>query len=105
MAGKNPLWVAKQHGHSVQVMLDVYAKWTDGAQESDVEAIKRAMQTSPRANSHNALQLAIGPLKAPEFGSRLAVAHPHPVLSRESKRGKGGGERGIRTQRRREPNQ
>lgn len=39
--------IAKQHGHSVQVMLDVYANWTDGAQESDVEAIKRAMQSAP----------------------------------------------------------
>jgi hypothetical protein len=25
MLGKNLLWVAKQHGHSVQTMLDVYA--------------------------------------------------------------------------------
>ena len=32
--GKNPLWVAKQHGHSVQTMLDVYAAWIEGAKES-----------------------------------------------------------------------
>jgi integrase len=31
MVGKNPLWVAKQHGHSVQTMLDTYAAWTEGA--------------------------------------------------------------------------
>jgi integrase len=24
MLGKNPLWVAKQHGHSVQTILEVY---------------------------------------------------------------------------------
>lgn len=27
MAGADPMWVAKQHGHSVQVMLKDYARW------------------------------------------------------------------------------
>jgi integrase len=27
MAGQNPLWVAKQHGHSLSTMLRVYAAW------------------------------------------------------------------------------
>src|SRR5690606_16237368 len=27
MAGADPLWVAKQHGHSVQVMMKDYARW------------------------------------------------------------------------------
>ncbi len=31
MLGKNPLWVARQHGHSVRTMLEVYAAWADGA--------------------------------------------------------------------------
>ena len=48
MIGKNPLWVAKQHGHSVQTMLEVYAAWTEGAKEADIEAIKHAMQGSPQ---------------------------------------------------------
>ena len=43
MVGKNPLWVAKQHGHSVQTMLEVYAAWTGGASEADIEAIRQAM--------------------------------------------------------------
>ena len=30
MIGKNPLWVAKQHGHSVQTMLETYAAWIGG---------------------------------------------------------------------------
>jgi hypothetical protein len=34
MLGKNPLWVARQHGHSVRTMLEVYAAWADGAVES-----------------------------------------------------------------------
>lgn len=43
MLGKNPLWVARQHGHSVRTMLEVYAAWAEGAVESDVAAIRRAM--------------------------------------------------------------
>jgi len=31
MIGKNPLWVAKQHGHSVATMLRVYIAWMDSA--------------------------------------------------------------------------
>jgi len=44
MIGKNPLWVAKQHGHSVQTMLETYAAWLDGTTESDLLAIKRAIE-------------------------------------------------------------
>ncbi len=47
MVGKNPLWVAKQHGHSIATTLRVYAAWADGAIESDIEAIKRSMQSAP----------------------------------------------------------
>lgn len=43
MAGKNALWVAKQHGHSIATMLRAYAAWAEGATEVDVEAIKRSM--------------------------------------------------------------
>lgn len=43
MLGKNPLWVARQHGHSVRTMLEVYAAWADGAVESDLVAIRRSM--------------------------------------------------------------
>jgi len=43
MVGKNPLWVAKQHGHSIATMLRVYAAWAEGAMESDIETIKRSM--------------------------------------------------------------
>ena len=48
MAGKNPLWVAKQHGHSISTMLRVYAAWTDDAVESDVDAIRRSMNRHAR---------------------------------------------------------
>jgi hypothetical protein len=44
MIGKNPLWVAKQHGHSVQTMLETYAAWLEGTTESDPLTITRAME-------------------------------------------------------------
>jgi hypothetical protein len=47
MIGRNPLWVAKQHGHSITTMLRVYAAWAEGAIESDIKAIKRAMRSDP----------------------------------------------------------
>jgi hypothetical protein len=43
MIGKSPLWVAKQHGHNIETMLRISAAWTDGAVESDLKAIRRAM--------------------------------------------------------------
>ncbi len=48
MIGKNPLWVAKQHGRSIATMLCVYAAWAGGSVESDVEAIKRSMNRQAR---------------------------------------------------------
>jgi integrase len=35
-------WVAKQHGHSVQVMLNTYLNWIEGTTDDDIEALKRA---------------------------------------------------------------
>jgi integrase len=46
MLGKNPLWVAKQHGHSAHLMLDVYANWIEGTDPSQIAAIEQAMQRS-----------------------------------------------------------
>ncbi len=43
MIGKNPLWVSRQHGHSISTMLRVYAAWAEGATETDVGAIRRSM--------------------------------------------------------------
>jgi integrase len=51
LAGKNPLWVAKQHGHSICTMLRVYAAWADNAGESEVDAIKRSMNPHARLSS------------------------------------------------------
>ena len=46
MAGKNPLWVAKQHGHSIATMLRAYAACAEGTAEVDIGAIKRSMNAS-----------------------------------------------------------
>ncbi len=46
MVGKNPLRVAKEHGHSIATMLRAYAACAEGTTEVDVEAIKRSMNSS-----------------------------------------------------------
>ena len=89
MLGKNLLWVATQHGHSVEVMLRMYAAWLEGATDSDIHAIKQAMERRPavrnaipdqsaaisavNAAENRAKLIVIRPLKSPEFGSSLAV--------------------------------
>jgi integrase len=45
MIGKGPLWVAKQHGHSLTTMFRTYAAWAEGALESDIEVIRCAIQS------------------------------------------------------------
>jgi integrase len=52
MIGKNPLWVAKQHGHSAHLMLDVYANWIEETDRSEIAAIEQAMQRSPAIRHH-----------------------------------------------------
>lgn len=43
-AGADPIWVAKQHGHSVQVMLKDYAKWIPRADRGrNLQALNNAI--------------------------------------------------------------
>ena len=44
MIGKNPLFVARQHGHSVTTMFRTYAAWMQNAPESDIQLIRSAMK-------------------------------------------------------------
>ena len=97
MLGKNLLWVAKQHGHSVEVMLRMYAAWLDGATEADNHAIKQAMERRPvarteiidsraaisavNAATNRTRLIVIRPLESPEFGSSLAVGKSGTSLS------------------------
>ncbi|MFL6604002.1 MAG: hypothetical protein ACJ8R9_22105 [Steroidobacteraceae bacterium] len=51
MLGRNPLWVAKQHGHSISTMLSIYAAWVEGALEVDVETIRESMSAGAPSSS------------------------------------------------------
>jgi hypothetical protein len=105
MIGGNPLRVAKNHGHGVQTMLEVYAAWIEGAQESDVEAIREAMAGSPRTRPRAAVSASANvsnssqpePPQSPEFGTNLALERGADRLSVGKCRERTGGERGIRT--------
>ena len=92
MIGRNPLWVAKQHGHSLLTMLRVYAAWTADAAETDAAAIREAMGYIDRVPAPP----ADGGLRA-----RLAVDLPLAGGRIEVSTGKDdkidGGEGGIRT--------
>jgi len=48
MVGRNPLLVAKEHGHRLTTMLTVYAAWVEGAVEADIVAIREAMNRTVR---------------------------------------------------------
>ena len=113
MLGTNLLWVAKQHGHSVEVMLRMYAAWLEGATEADIHAIKQAMEKRPAtriaipdvratnfgeiARMNRARLIVIRPPKSPEFGSSLPVGHARVTQVSETIRKMSGGEGGIRT--------
>jgi integrase len=111
MVGSNPLWVAKQHGHSVTTMLRVYTAWTEGAIEADIKAIRRSMhaEQSPAktSSSANSERQRISLRRAPpaptptqsgscHLAADLAVRRSGDNLSTGDVKGITGGERGIR---------
>ncbi len=76
MIGKNPLWVAKQHGHSISTMLRVYAAWAEGAVESDIDASKRSMNQHARVTPISRCRVAVENLAVDlpvETGSKTQV--------------------------------
>jgi hypothetical protein len=103
MVGRNPLWIAKQHGHSITTMLRAYAAWAQDAVEADIEAIQHAMDFSPRAIKPAALSEA----RSPQAAVRSVVEQPSSAVetARHDHLGSGfansdtGGERGTRTRR------
>lgn len=54
MIGRNPLWVAMQHGHSLLTMLRVYAAWSADTPETDARGIREAMGYVDRAAATSA---------------------------------------------------
>jgi len=86
MIGKSPLWVSKQHGHTITTMLKAYAAWTEGATQSDIQAIKRAMVSETRTSERNDSADLVPPESSPTVAalgraeasmeSRVPVAAP-----------------------------
>ena len=106
MLGKPLLWVAQQAGHSVEVMLRMYAKWLDGATPADIEAIRKFLQGSskpaaPRpagaGRSASVISLPERPRRAPGFGTRLALDRGAIQVTTGKDEEIDGGEGGIRT--------
>jgi hypothetical protein len=80
MIGKNPLWVAKQHGHSIATMLRTYAAWADGTAEVDVEAIKRSMNATEAPPTRN-LAVNLSVAEALQAKRTIAIRPPHRISS------------------------
>ncbi len=53
MIGRNPLLVAKEHGHRPTTMLSVYAAWRDGSVEADIAAIREAMSCADEGGARH----------------------------------------------------
>jgi hypothetical protein len=53
MIGRNPLWVAKQHGHSLLTLLRMYAAWTADSPETDAVARTTIDGAKPNSTSPN----------------------------------------------------
>ena len=70
MLGKNQLLVSKQHGHSNVTMWRVYAAWTDGAVEADVQMIERSMGVTRTATPSER------PHEPPRGGGRPSMNEP-----------------------------
>ncbi len=103
MLGKNLLWVAKQHGHSVQTMLDTYATWIDGSQQEDIEAIRQAMERRPATLLTGPAEptLEVDPQASlpptQRFGTGLALEPRYECVTRGMLREMYGGKGGTRT--------
>jgi hypothetical protein len=80
VAGKNPLWVAKQHGHSIATMLRAYAAWAEGTAEVDVKAIKGSMNACEAPPAIN-LAVDLSVADALQAKRTLAIRPPRTFQS------------------------
>jgi integrase len=81
MIGKNPLFVSRQHGHSVTTMWRTYAAWMDGAPESDIALIQAAMNRDGSAIervSNAQIVLTVNSPPVTGLGTRLATRRDAP---------------------------
>ncbi|SRR5258708_6919520 len=90
MIGKNPLFVSRQHGHSVTTMWRTYAAWMDGALESDIALIQAAMNRDGSAverMSSSQMQLTLNVPAVAGLGTRLATSRGGPEAQVPEKKG------------------
>jgi hypothetical protein len=76
MIGKNPLFVSRQHGHSVTTMWRTYAAWMEGALESNIALIQAAMNGDGPAikrMSNTRIELTLNAPAVAGLGTRLAA--------------------------------
>ena len=83
MVGRNPLRVAKDHGHSVATMWRIYSAWMEGAGDTDIDV---AMQT-PFA------------LEAPPPRKRVVAGMRRRSLKCQARTALSGSQRGLRIRR------
>ncbi len=81
MIGKNLMWCARQHGHSVQVMLTMYGAWIEGSTEADIDAIKRSMQASATAEEIYGAEPPQPPLNPRAGATKVPLEGPWGRLS------------------------
>lgn len=85
---------ARQHGHSVQVMLTMYGAWIECSTDEDIAAIKRGdVGTHDRRGSSE----QSGPRSAPKTPPRVPLARAWRRLSWRKIKKYNGGADGTRT--------
>jgi hypothetical protein len=90
MTGKNPLFVSRQHGHSVTTMWRTYAAWMEGAFETDIALIQAAMNRDGRAIervSNPQIELTLNAQAVAGLGTRLATRREAPEAQVPDKKG------------------
>jgi hypothetical protein len=76
MVGRNPLLVAKEHGHRPTTMLSVYAAWIEGAVEADIAAIREAMNYADGSGTRKTVDDRAGPSRTKTPTVVPAAARP-----------------------------
>ena len=97
MIGKNLMWCARQHGHSVQVMLTMYGAWIEGSTQEDIAAIKSAMEAGATAEMTSAGKTPQAPQIPLPGATQVPLAGGWGRLSWRKIKKNNGGADGTRT--------
>ena len=95
--GKNILWCARQHGHSVQVMLTMYGAWIEGSTAEDIAAIKSSMEAGPTATEIHGSEAPKVPPNAFPGATKVPPTGAYGRLSWRKIKKYNGGADGTRT--------